>query len=177
MRFIARHFRERLRAVLGADEPAGRVAAAWALGVGIALSPFFFLHTVLALLLALLLRLNKPDVLLGTLVMNPWTQPVYFSAAIWLGSALTGVGLAWDAVPAPAELLTRAFWQSGNEFVRSVLLTWGVGSSLIALIGGPLTFVVLRTVILTLRQRHAASALLSERRTGDEAAPTDHVLR
>lgn len=157
MRFIARHFRERLRAVLGANEPADRVAAAWALGVGIALSPFFFFHTVLALALAFLLRLNKPDVVLGTLIMNPWTQPVYFPAAVWLGGTVTGVSLAWDAVPAPGELLTRAFWGSGNEFVRSVAMTWGVGSALISVLIGPVTFVALRRLIVVLRRHHTAS--------------------
>jgi len=161
VRFIARHFRDRLRAALGAHESAERVAAAWALGVAIALSPFVFLHTVLALALAFLFRLNKPDVVLGTLVMNPWTQPLYFPAAIWLGTKLTGVRLAWEAVPAPAELLSRAFWESGNHFVRSVVLTWGIGSSLISVIVGPLTFVALRCLILSLRHRHAASARTS----------------
>lgn len=157
MRFLTRHFRERLRAVLGANEPADRVAAAWALGIGIALSPFLFLHTVLALALAFLCRLNKPDVVLGTLVMNPWTQPLYFSAAVWLGSAVTGVGVAWDAVPAPGDLLTGAFWQSGNEFVRSIALTWGVGSAIVSILVGPVTFVALRSLILALRRRHAAA--------------------
>lgn len=163
MRFITRHFRERLRAVMGADEPAERVAAAWALGIGIALSPFFFFHTVLALVLAFVLRLNKPDVVLGTLVMNPWTQPVYFTVAIWLGSSVTGVAVAWDAVPAPGELFDRPFWNSGNEFVRSILVNWGVGSALVSVLVGPVTFVGLRTLILSLRRRHAASAPPSER--------------
>ena len=157
MRFITRHFRERLAAVLGANDPPDRVAAAWALGVGIALSPFVFLHTILALALAFVLRLNKPDVVLGTLVMNPWTQPVYFLAAIRLGSSVTGVGVAWDAVPAPGELFDRPFWDSGNEFVRSILVNWGVGSALVSVVVGPVTFVALRALILALRRRRAAS--------------------
>jgi len=157
VRFITSRFRERLAAVLGANDPPERIAAAWALGIGVALSPFFFLHTILALALAFALRLNKPDVMLGTLVMNPWTQPVYFLAAIKLGSSVTGMRVAWDAVPAPGELFDRHFWSSGNEFVRSILVNWGVGATLISILVGPAIFVALWSLIPILRRRRATS--------------------
>ena len=68
---LVHRIRERLAAALGANQPASRVAAAWAVGVGIGLSPALGLHTALALAVALAFRLNKVDVLLGTLIVNP----------------------------------------------------------------------------------------------------------
>ena len=67
------------------------VAVAAPLMIGIGLSPLMGLHTVLALVLALLFRLNKVDVLLGTLIINPWTLTLFFPAAVYLGKRITGV--------------------------------------------------------------------------------------
>lgn len=145
--------RERLKAVLGAHETPGRVAAAWALGITISLSPFLFFHTLLALALAFAFRLNKPDVVLGTLFINPWTHGPYFAAAVWLGSVVTGTHIPWSTVPTPAELFDREFWTAGNGFVRSLLLTWGVGSALITATLGPASFYLLRHLITALRKR------------------------
>lgn len=139
--------------MLGAHEPPDRVAAAWALGIAVSLSPFLFLHTLLALALAFVFRLNKPDVVLGTLFINPWTHGPYFAAAVWLGSVATGTHIPWDAVPTPAELFDRAVWTAGNGFVRSLLLSWGVGSALITATLGPASFYMLRQLITVLRRR------------------------
>ena len=79
MRAIFERLRARFDNVVGVHEQPERLAAAWAVGLTIGFSPLMGLHTVLALLLALVFRLNKVDVFLGTLVVNPWTLPVYLS--------------------------------------------------------------------------------------------------
>jgi uncharacterized protein len=152
-RFIA-GFRERIRQAVGANEPVERVAAAWALGVTIAFSPLLGLHTLIALLLGFALRLNKPDIVAGTLVINPWTLPVYFPAAVWVGKHLIGVRIPPTDLSSPAELLSMAWDQADRDWVKAVLKAWGVGSAILAVVIGLVTFALLRRLIEAHRRRH-----------------------
>ena len=150
---------ERLRArfdeVVGVHERPERLAAAWALGLAIGLSPVMGLHTLIALLLAFLFRLNKVDVFLGTLVINPWTLPVYFPVAVFVGKRLTGVTVPRFVLPQPEEVLHAAVWRQHAPWLRSVLLAWGAGATVLALVAGAVTFVVVRQMIrLHRRRRH-----------------------
>jgi len=144
----------RLVDVVGIHESPERLAAAWALGIGIGLSPVMGLHTVLALLLALLFRLNKVDVLLGTLVINPWTLTVYFPAAVLLGKRITGVHIPRFVRHNPSEILRAAMWHDNAPWLRSVLLAWSVGSAVIALLVGLGMYLLLKRLIQVHREHH-----------------------
>jgi len=153
MRVGIEHAHARLRHAFGADEPAARVAAAWAVGVGISLSPLLGLHTVIALALAFLLRLNKVDVLLGTLIINPWTLTIYFPAAVTLGTLVTGQAVR---LLSPRELLTPSAWQSQAHALKPVLTAWFLGATPCALLVALATFFLLRRAIERHRRRHPA---------------------
>lgn len=146
--------RDRLRSAVGAQEPPGRLAAAWALGVGIALSPFLGLHTLIALLLGLVLRLNKPDILAGTFVINPWTLPLYFPAAVFLGRRVTGVTIPSAELPSTDEMLSLAVDKAELDWVKAILVAWGAGSALLAIPLAVATYFVLRRAIVTYRRYH-----------------------
>jgi len=144
VRAFGRRFVERLRETTGVGGDPSRFAASWAVGVGIGLSPLLGAHTLLALAVALLFRLNKVDVLLGTLVSNPWTLSVYFPVATALGSLLTGTPLAVPALPPPAELADPALWRQQAHVLRPLLVSWLVGGGVLATLGAGLTFVAVR---------------------------------
>ncbi|MFH1177436.1 MAG: DUF2062 domain-containing protein [Acidobacteriota bacterium] len=146
----------RLRRLLGADETPERLAAAWALGVALGLSPFLGFHTGAALALAYLLRLNKLDMLLGTLIANPWTLPVYFPAATLLGRWITGVSVPRIEIPALGSLFDLEVWRQQSVWLKPLLVAWGVGASVAALAGGTLTFVILRAFIAHHRRARLA---------------------
>jgi uncharacterized protein len=150
---VLEKLRARFDEVVGVHERPERLAAAWALGLALGLSPLMGLHTVLALLLAFALRLNKVDVLLGTLVINPWTLPLYFPVAVFVGKRLTGVHVPRFVLPHPEEVLHAAVWRQHAPWLRSVLLAWGVGATLFAVLAGAATFVVLRQAIVIHRRR------------------------
>jgi uncharacterized protein len=156
MRVVIEHAHARLRHAFGADEPAARVAAAWAVGVGISLSPLLGLHTVIALALAFLLRLNKVDVLLGTLIINPWTLTIYFPAAVTLGTLVTGAKLHAVKLISMRELLTPSAWQSQAHALKPVLTAWFLGTTPCALVVALATFLLLRHAIERHRRRHPA---------------------
>jgi uncharacterized protein (DUF2062 family) len=150
---IFERLRTRFDEVVGVHEQPERLAAAWALGLTIGCSPLMGLHTVLALLLAFIFRLNKVDVFLGTLAINPWTLPVYFPAAVFVGKRITGVHVPPFVLPHPEQVLHAAVWREHVPWLRSVLLAWGAGATLLALIAGAVTFVVLRQMIRFHRRR------------------------
>jgi uncharacterized protein (DUF2062 family) len=68
-----------------------RTALAFAIGVWIAFCPLIGIHTALALLIAVLFRLNRVALLLGAYVNNPWTLAPLFMAGTFLGCLLLGV--------------------------------------------------------------------------------------
>ncbi|MBZ5588666.1 MAG: DUF2062 domain-containing protein [Acidobacteriia bacterium] len=139
---------------MGVHERPERLAAAWALGIAVGLSPVIGLHTVIALLLALAFRLNKVDVILGTLIINPWTVTLYFPAAILVGEKITGVHVPHFLIPHPEEVLHAAMWRQRAPWLRSVLVTWGVGAAVLAMIGGAITYFALSRLIVLHRRRH-----------------------
>ncbi len=80
--------REAARVVLGVGDTPGRTAAGAGLGVAIGLLPLVPFQTALALLLAFLLRLNRPAVLAGTLIWQPFTAPAILAASFAVGRSL-----------------------------------------------------------------------------------------
>jgi uncharacterized protein (DUF2062 family) len=143
-----------------------RLAAAWALGIGIGLSPLIGLHTVIALALAIVFRLNKLDVVLGTLIINPWTMPIYFPVAVLLGKRVTGVDVPRFVRFQPESVLDLAVWRENAPWLKSMLLAWGVGAAILALLACLATYLLLRRVIRVHREHH-----LRRQAHSDQAGP------
>jgi uncharacterized protein (DUF2062 family) len=164
---ILRRAQTRFINAVGVHDTAERLAAAWALGIGIGLSPLIGLHTVLAIVLSVVFRLNKVDVLLGTLIINPWTLPVYFPAAVLLGKRITGVHLPRLALPHPEALFHAAVWRDSAPWLQSLLLAWGTGAAIVAVLSATTIYLLLRRVIRVHRARH-----LRRHDSGGAARPT-----
>lgn len=156
--------RTRLGQALGSQEDPKLLAASWACGVAVSLSPFLGLHTLLALALALLLRLNKVDVLLGTLLINPWTLPPYWLLAVRVGSWVTGLpepSLASARMPSPAELWQHAFWQAQEAWLAPLVTNWLVGAGLFATLGGVTAYASLLWLVRWRRRQQAGKHQLA----------------
>jgi len=85
-----RSFRALLRQVLHLQESPQRTALAFALGVFIAFSPAYGLHTAMVVLCTWLFGLNFLALLTGALVNNPWTVIPILGATYWTGALLLG---------------------------------------------------------------------------------------
>ncbi len=81
------------------------VTRAFALGLFLGFAPLP-IHFVLAALLALLLRLNVPAALAGTLITNPLTAAPVYLAAYWVGCQLL------DITPQPITFEPSWDWLS-----------------------------------------------------------------
>jgi uncharacterized protein (DUF2062 family) len=68
-----------------------RTAAAFAMGVFFGFSPFLGLHTVLGLVFAFALNLNRVAVLLGIYSNLPWILPAYYTVTTMIGAAILRV--------------------------------------------------------------------------------------
>ncbi|MDK2744721.1 MAG: DUF2062 domain-containing protein [Nitrospira sp. BO4] len=85
-----RSFRALLRQVLHLQESPQRTALAFAVGVFIAFSPAYGLHTAMAVLCTWLFGLNLIALLAGAFVNNPWTIIPILGATYWTGALLLG---------------------------------------------------------------------------------------
>lgn len=165
MRVLSDHVKRRLGEAVGVGGAPGRVAAAWAVGVGIGLSPLLGLHTAIAIAIAFLFRLNKLDVLVGTLIVNPWTLTLYFPSAVMLGRWITGVHVPRIELPPVDDLFVLAAWREQAAWMKPLLWTWTVGATVAAVVVGLAMYWILRRVIELHRVHHAARS--AARRRGD----------
>lgn len=83
--------RSQLIQILHLHESPHRTALAFAIGVFIALSPTYGLHTVSVLFCAWAFRLNFLALMAGSLVNNPWTVVPILSATFWTGFHFLGI--------------------------------------------------------------------------------------
>jgi uncharacterized protein (DUF2062 family) len=115
-----------------ADTPE-RTAAAFAMGVFFGFSPFLGFHTLLALLVAFLLNLNRVAVLLGVYSNLPWIIGAYYASVTALGAALTGTAMPPGMAGHFRRLFSqsifhRAFWNQLILLLQPLLWPYTVGS-------------------------------------------------
>ena len=158
--------------MLGSDSPPETVAASFAIGVAISFTPLFGLHWIIALLLAFLLKLNKVDVLLGTLVVNPLTIPAVAAVAIPVGRLLMRARHEAIAHLPWREVFRRSFWTAAGPTMKAVGFQMAVGMFFLSVLAGALTYVVLVKLIRRHRAKLAAALLPeSERERAESGEP------
>jgi len=141
--------------LLRVDDSPTRVAAAFALGVFIAFFPILGIHTGMALVLAVLLRLNKVAILVGAWTNNPWTLAPMYTAGTLLGCFVLGASpvslreIDWS-------LEGRAFHESLATGLRPLVLPFVLGNLALGAAAALVSFLVLRS-LLERRRRGAAA--------------------
>jgi uncharacterized protein (DUF2062 family) len=134
----------RFRAALHLDDPPWRLALSLAVGVFISFTPFYGLQTLLAIGVALVLRLNRAATLTGTWLNLPWFAPLVYAGALRLGTLLipdpAGIRGAWlaYALSQPGSIS----WRDLPELLDLVSLPLLLGTSLLGAAAGLVTYVV-----------------------------------
>lgn len=136
--------------LLHVDQSPTRVAAAFGLGVFIAFFPLLGIHTVVALLLAVALRLSKVAILVGAWINNPWTIAPMLTAGTMLGCLVLGVSPA-SLGAVDWSLRGRAFYESLAAGFAPLLWPYVVGNLLLGVLAGLLAFGVVRSVLIARR--------------------------
>src|SRR3954462_4633042 len=96
-----------------------RTAAAYALGVFFGFSPFLGLHTILGLVFAFALNLNRVAVLLGIYSNLPWILPAYYTLATMLGAAILRVQVPPGLISDLSSAFADASWADFRHLARA----------------------------------------------------------
>lgn len=151
----------RLQGSLRLDDPPHRIALALAVGVFISCTPFWGFQTILAIVVATLVRLNRAATVAGAWLNLPWFAPFVYAASIKVGEAILPAGRA-VAIPL-VDLLRQPdglSWPSLREWLHGVSFALLLGSLVVGAAAGAVTYVV-------------AFGLIARHRTGRGAGPRD----
>jgi uncharacterized protein (DUF2062 family) len=157
----APRLRRWLEQLLHTHDTPQRTAAAYALGVFFGFSPLLGLHTVLGLVFAFALNLNRVAVLLGIYSNLPWILPAYYTLATMGGAAMLGVQIQPGLLKELTSALAEAQWADFRELAHALTpLVWAyvLGSTL----GATALALVAYRVALTMieaHRRHLAHSL------------------
>ncbi|MDH5252703.1 MAG: DUF2062 domain-containing protein [Nitrospira sp.] len=147
-----RSFRALLRQVLHLQESPQRTALAFAVGVLIAFSPAYGLHTAMVVFCTWLFGLNFLALLAGALVNNPWTIVPILGATYWTGAWLLGrmetPTFNWD------DLSFSGIYQQVLPYV----VPFALGGLVLSVIGALVSYPIAYRLILRYRSSLGASA-------------------
>jgi uncharacterized protein (DUF2062 family) len=135
-RSLIRRWLDRLLHIQDTPE---RTAAAFALGVFFGFSPFLGLHTLLGILFAFLLNLNRVSVMLGVYSNLPWFLGPYYVVATMVGARITGHRLPPGFRMQLQDLFELSlfqgeFWHRLGVVLKPLGLSYVVGSMIGALL-------------------------------------------
>ena len=148
-----------LDALLHIDDTPERTAAAFALGVFFGFSPFLGLHTVLAVIAAFLLNLNRVAVLLGVYSNLPWIIGPYYAFATMAGARITGHRLPPGLKSRLAALFDMTvfgteFWRQLITILKPLLWPYTVGSTFGAIVLAALAYPLALAFVTSRRRIH-----------------------
>lgn len=186
-------FRKRLVGVLHLDEEPARLARSVAAGVFVGLTPFYGLHTFLALLVAFLFRLNKAATITGAWINLPWFAPFVYAFCLAIGEAVMSgdwgrfswAGLAGLAASAEGYLRASpsesvgALYQVAWDMLFTASGPLFVGTTLVGLVLALVAYFLTLEAILEVRRlrdrRHPAVSVPTVRE--EVAAPGSESRR
>ena len=160
-RRTARFYGQKLRRLPESPEA---VAAGFAWGIAISITPLLGAHTILSVILARATRGSAVAAFIATFALNPWTAPPVWLATYYLGKIMSG-----DSVggPVPGFIsmfrgLPQADWTfDGRLFLEKVWPVFGpmlLGSLPLGAVAGFTAYALLRSTLVRFRAQRAVPA-------------------
>lgn len=147
-------WRQRIRQILSLDSHPGHIAAGFAVGVFISITPFFGIHTPLAIAAAFLFRLNKLTCITGAWVNTPFTVVPVLIASYKLGELLLGQ-------PHQELVLKELTWKFAQELFRSHGAPLIIGSSVIGFVTAVAAYFACYYLVVRFRRKDETQAELT----------------
>jgi len=135
---------DKLNEAVAADVDERSLAAGFAVGVFFSFSPLLSLHTVLALLVAVIFRFNKIAAMAGVWVNNPYTMPFVFYGCFRLGEKLLGVRVK---PPAFSHWTLSSFLTAAKPYAAPLFL----GATIVGLAAAVVAYVVVYRVAVKVK--------------------------
>ena len=139
--------KQQFKKILSLDAHPGHISAGFAVGVFISFTPFFGLHTPMAIAIAFLFRLNKITCITGAWVNTPFTVVPVLVASYNLGRFLRGK-------PAKELIFKGLEWQQLQPYAKSILL----GSSIIGFVAAVASYFICYQLVVAFRKNDPALA-------------------
>ena len=129
--------------------PPEDIAGGWALGMFVGCAIPFGMQLVISVPLAMMMRVSKVGATLGTLITNPVTIFFIYPAQTWVVNRLLfGGSLTYAKL---AE--TQWTWEAVRKLGAEVMASFFLGGFLLALILTPITYFVVRRIVVVGRKR------------------------
>jgi uncharacterized protein len=145
-----RRIRTLFKQLLHLDESPHRTALAFAVGVFIAFSPTYGLHTLSAIVTSWAFRLNFIALMAGTLINNPWTLVPILGATFWTGFQVMAMP---DIAPLDWSDLSLT---SVYVHIRPYAVPFFLGGLVLSMIGSIIAYPLAYYVISQYRSRKSA---------------------
>ena len=142
-------FKEKFRSLLHLETSTHHLAFSFAMGVFIAFSPLLGLHTVLALLVAWVFRLNMVALFLGCFVNNPWTLLPILGTSFWVGTLFSPGQATAPHIDWSSHL---TFWSLYGS-LRPYVVPFFIGSTVLGVLSAILAYVTVYYLIQQYRER------------------------
>lgn len=131
--------------ILSLDAHPGHISAGFAVGVFVSFTPFFGLHTPIAIALAFIFRLNKLTCVTGAWVNTPLTMVPVLMASYNLGRVLRGK-------PVRDLAFKTLDWHSIQPYAKSILL----GSSILGFVAAVASYFICYWLVVFFRRKDVA---------------------
>lgn len=166
-----RRLKEKIKALLHLEDSTHRLTLSFSLGVFVAFSPLIGFHTLIALAIGWIFRLNIVALLLGALLNNPWTFFPIIGGSLWLGLKL-GIGegavppLVWSDVSFPT------FWVQLKPYVLPLFVGSSILGAVFSLVAYPMAFFLIEQARRRLREvRESHQSQANQNRSGGRDLP------
>ena len=139
-------FRTLLKKAFLSDDSPRQIALGAAIGIFVACSPFIGLQAWIALPIALIVRANRLSTLGFTLLANPFTMPILYTAEGLLGRYILGI-----THPLPSGDFSNlpGFLALGTEILMAVL----VGFVVIGVVSAVITYLVTLNLAVVMKRK------------------------
>ena len=134
--------------------PPESVAAGWALGMFIGCAVPFGLQLIVAVPLAMMMRISKIGATLGTFITNPITIFFIYPAQTYAVNRLLFDGSLSFSYLTQMEWT----WQSVRRLGAEAVASFFIGGLLLAIILAPITYFAVRALVVRNRRRKEQSA-------------------
>ncbi len=146
-------FRRAFRNLLNLNDPPERTALAFSIGAIIGFSPLLGLHTILAAVVSVVWRLNKPAIFTGIYINNPWTMTPIIATSWAVGRLFVSVPEVRLPAFSFSALLTADFWQAiAAQWPQ--LLPFAIGATILSIISGLISYPLMLYILRAYRRKY-----------------------
>lgn len=148
-------WKKRFKDILSLDSHPGHISAGLAVGVFISFTPFFGIHTPLAILAAFVFRLNKLTCLTGSLVNTPLTVVPVLGLSFKLGRWLRG------CPPLELHIKEELTWRYAIELLHKHGTSILLGSSILGFLAAIIAYFLCYYLVVRFRRKDESLAELT----------------